>query len=408
MAGVEELPPDRNGAVRYRGAYRMADGRVRRKTWDHKRAALRWANAQEQQVVDGSRRDPAKGRMRWSAWCEVWWPTRALEPGTLRGQNSLRVQHVEPRWGDVPLADITHLDVQQWVTQLGRRRSASTTRQAYSQLSASLKAAVRAGIIDHSPCYAVRLPTLPPAPERYLTEAELDRLFYRFDGVYRLLVEVLADTGMRIGEAVALHRHRIDLTAGTVEVVEAWDQHARMIKGYPKGKHRRSVPLTPRLRDLVTEWTEANPASGLCGVRHARGSTCRSPLLMTGPKGAVIDPGNFTKGRWRDALARAGIGSARVHDLRHTYASRLITAGVSMARVQQLVGHTLITTTARYSHLITSGHDEVRAALARPAEGATEGADQGANPPTHLDTARQRRAARNRPRPAETPHADGG
>jgi site-specific recombinase XerD len=53
-----------------------------------------------------------------------------------------------------------------------------------------------------------------------------------------------------------------------------------------------------------------------------------------------------------------------VHDCRHTYASRLVTAGVSLARVQYLLGHESITTTQRYSHLQDDGHDEVRAALA--------------------------------------------
>jgi len=400
MAWVEELPPDRDGVVRYRGVYRLADGRKRRKTWDHKRAALRWATAEEQKVVDGSRRDPSNGRMRWSVWCETWWPARKLEPGSLCSQVSLRDNHVLPRWGTAPLNEIAHLDIQRWINGLTPALSASSARQCYYQLSASLKAAVRAGLLDYSPCTGIVLPTLPPAPERYLTDDEIDTLFAQFDEVYRLLVELLLDTGMRIGEAVALHTHRVDLAAKTIDIVEVWDRYNRVIKSYPKGKKRRTVPLTPRLERLLTAWMNSHPPDdpNSCGFDHVKGSRCRSALVLLGPRGAVIDPHNFTHVKWKEALGFADIGHVVPHDLRHTYASRLVTAGVSMARVQKLLGHGTITTTERYAHLASDGHDEVRAALSR----RPEGADQGANGLTDLDTARQRKATRNTARPAKT------
>lgn len=392
MAWTEELPPNKAGVVRHRGGYRLANGKKRYRTFDKERDADRWANAEEQKVVDGSRRDPASGRMRWGDWCERWWPSRTMEPGTSRSQLSLLENHVRPRWADIPLNEIEHLDVQSWVNGLTPGLSASSARQCFYQLSASMKAAVRAGHIAYSPCFGVALPTLPPAPERYLSTDEIDELFFHFDGVYRLLVEVLLDTGMRLGEAVALHRHRIDFEAKTIEIIEVWDQYNKVIKSYPKGKRRRTVPLTPNLERLLNDWFRSHPPKTSCGFTHAKGSTCRSELAMPGPRGAVIDPHNFTGVKWKLALDLAGLGHARPHDLRHTYASRLVRAGVPMARVQRLLGHDSITTTERYSHLEDDGHDEVRAALARPVKGAAEGAESLA----HLDTARQRRERRNR------------
>lgn len=394
MAWSEKTP---NG--RWRGAYRTAAGTRRYKTFDHKRAADRWGAAQEQKVVDGSRRDPANGRMNWAAWCEQWWPSRQLAPGALRSQVSLRDNHAIPRWGGVPLNQITHLDVQTWVNQLATSLSASSTQQTYYLLSASLKAAVRAGVLDVSPCFGVKLPARPPAPERYLTDDEVDELFTQLDWPYRTLVELLLESGLRIGEAVALHRHRVNFEKMTIDVVETWNLQTRQMRAYPKGKRRRPVPLTDHLAEILNAHLRTVERRPACGFDHATGSVCRSSLLLLGPRGAVIDQHNFTNTTWSEALAASGIGHARVHDLRHTYASRLLSGGVSIARLQRLLGHESITTTERYAHLLDDGHDEVRAALARHGQGAK----QGAVPPTDLDTARDRRITRNSARPAKTP-----
>lgn len=397
MAWTERTP---NG--RWRGCYRTAEGKRRYKTFDHAAAAKRWASSEEQKVVDGSRRDPARGRMKWSDWCEQWWPSRKLEPGALRSQTSLREHHVEPRWGNTPLNEIVHLDIQIWVNSLTPALSASSARQAYYQLSSSLKAAVRAGMLDVSPCFGIQLPRLPPAPERYLSDHEIQKLFRQFDGVYRLLVEVLLHTGLRIGEAVALHEHRINWPAMTIDVVEKWDLYDRLVRPYPKGKKRRTVPMTPHLAGLLRHHLQGGLPMAECGFPHEKGSVCRSRLVMVGPRGAVIDPHNFTNVKWSEALEFAGIGHARPHDLRHTFASRLVTGGVSLSRLQLLLGHESITTTERYSHLMNDGHDAVRDALSRHDQGAAEGADMLAD----LATARERRAVRNRSRPARTRQTD--
>lgn len=386
MAWTEKTP-----SGKWRGGYRTADGKRRYRTFPHKRAAERWAQSEEQKVVDGSRRDPITGRTTWAAWCEQWWPSRKLEPGAMRSQVSLRNNHVQPRWGEVPLRDIEHMAVQAWVNGLTPGLSASSATQCYYMLSSSLKAAVRAGLLDSTPCYAVKLPRRPPAPERYLTDDEVTAVFDQLDRHYRLLVEVLLEAGLRLGEAVALHTHRVNFDTGVLDVVEKWDQYAHVVRAYPKGKRRRTVPLTARLEMLLRAQLAGRPAERSCGFEHENGSACRSPLVMVGPRGAVIDPHNFTNVKFAEALELSGIGHARPHDLRHTYASRLVTAGVSLARLQKLLGHESISTTERYAHLQDDGHDEIRAALARHDQGTA----RGTTGPTQLDTARQRRAQRD-------------
>ncbi len=399
MAWIEELAPNKAGVVRYRGAYRNAAKQARHKTFDHKAAALRWAYAQEQKVSEGSRRDPARGRVTWSSWCEQWWPTRRMESGTENSQISLRDNHVLPRWRDVPMNQIEHNDLQIWVNELSKKMSASSTRLCFYQLSAGMKAAVPK-VLDVSPCFGIKLPTLPSAPERYLTFDEVDALFYHFDGVHRLLVETLLESGMRIGEAVALHRHRINFEARTIDIVERWDRYARVVKAYPKGKRRRTVPLTDKLGSLFKTWFEMYPSDARhCGHQHDRGSVCRSALIHHAPRGGVLDPADFTGKTWARAIEAAGVGHARVHDLRHTYSSRVVTGGVDLLVLQKLLGHAGTKTTERYAHLMTDKHDEVRAALELRPKGANEGAD----PLTRLDTVRHKKMLRNAERPAKTP-----
>lgn len=398
MAWTEELPPNKAGIVRYRGCYRNAAKKVRRRTFVHKKAALRWASAQEQAVAEGSRRDPARGRMRWSSWCEQWWPTRQMESGTESSQTTLRDNYVLPRWGDVAMNEIDHAAMQTWVNGLTKKLSASSTRLCFYQLSASMKAAVPK-VLDFTPCVGIKLPTLPSAPERYLTFDEVDALFYQFDGTHRLLVEILLESGMRIGEAVALHRHRVDFTQRTIDIVERWDRYAKVVKAYPKGKRRRTVPLTDHLAGLLGAWYEMHPSTvRSCGQEHDRGSVCRSALILRAPQGGVVNPQDFSCKTWAQALEAADIGHARIHDLRHTFASRIVTAGVSLSVLQKLLGHSSIKTTERYAHLMTDNHDDVRAALAlRP-----QGANEGANPLTHINTQRHRKMQRNLGRPAKT------
>lgn len=395
MPHVEELP-----SGRWRGVYRLASGKKRSKTFDHKRAAARWAAAQEEQVAHGRTRDPAIGRLPFGVWClEWWWPSRTIVASTERSQRAKRDRHVLPRWEDVPLNQITHLDVQTWARSLSRSGlAAATVRQCVGMVSAALREAVRAGHLDVNPAQGVRLPSLPPAPERYLshdeTEALLEALAHpdprrerpgaaakAWPG-YRVLGEILLETGARIGEAVVLHRHRVDFDARTIDLVESWENNQRVIRGHTKHGHRRTVPMTDRLEQVLRDHLADEPAAARCGFTHESGSGCRSGLVVVGPAGGVIDPTNFTTRVFGRALRDAGIGHCRVHDLRHTWASRLVTAGVSIQRVQRWAGHGSLVPTQRYAHLMDEGHDEYRDALGRGAgyaaeRGASRGAEQG-------------------------------
>ena len=72
---------------------------------------------------------------------------------------------------------------------------------------------------------------------------------------------------------------------------------------------------------------------------------------------------------WRRVRVRAGLDDVRIHDLRHSYASRALALGESLPVIAKLLGHAQIQTTARYTHLT---RDAVKDAAVRVAEGIAE------------------------------------
>jgi integrase len=398
VAWAEQLP-----SGLYRGCYRDRTGKRRTVAPVRQKAqALRDAGAAEDKARR-TRRDLDAGRTTWGEWADEWLPTRRLEASTEKSGASY-LKRVRAKWDDVRLDEITSMELQRWVRQLERELAPSSIEKAFYLLSASLKAALIDGRIEVNPCRGVELPPLPPAEERYLTPAETDQILYRLDGVYRSLAELMLGTGVRIGEACGLHWHRVNLDAGTIDVIETWDPTALEMKAYPKSKRRRTVPITGELGDLLVRLYDARRPAQSCGRPHARYRAarrraaakgidavdrCRAGLVLPGPKGAVLDPRNFGKRQWKTACKAAGVAEATPHALRHTYASLLATAGLPLLRLQEVMGHERIETTMRYAHLMTDGHDEVRAALARGARG---GADPGNDQSAAVRTWRRPRA----------------
>jgi integrase len=402
MPSADKYRDETRGVWRYRGRYYDAAGRRRSRTFDTKAAALRWAGEEEGKVHRGQRTDPTAARQKWGVWCDAWLAAKRMEPRTSRTLLSTVRAHVRPRWGTTALIAISRVDVQAWVNQLARASSASTTRKAFYALSNSLNLAVTEGILVANPCTNVELPTNPTGQERFLEDAEAGRILFGLSGRYRVLAELILGTGLRMSEATGLHVARVDLDGLRLHVIETYDADEHEVRGYPKSKRRRELPLSPELAALLQDHLDRNPPKTACGVRHVAGR-CPGGLLLTGAHGSPINGRNFGERQWKRACEDAGYfverphpserladGSPRMvrsatvtpHDLRHTYASRLVQLGVALERVQLLLGHEDIKTTQRYAHLRpTDDWDQVRAALstsltaARAAGGGIRGGD---------------------------------
>lgn len=165
---------------------------------------------------------------------------------------------------------------------------------------------------------------------RYLSADELARLTIALaehqDQQAANIIRLLLLTGARRGEVQAARWRQLDLEA------EVWTKPGATTK--QKTEHR--VPLSAPARQLLGELkAKAEPGADYVFPSH-------------GERGHRVE----IKGDWAALCEAAGITEARIHDLRHTYASLLASAGLSLPIIGALLGHTQPATTARYAHLL--------------------------------------------------------
>ena len=202
-----------SGKASYRARYRDPTGRERSKSFSRKVDAERWVAEIEHAKTRGAWADPALGRVRFSDWLAVWWGTTTnLRPSTRARDETLLRLHAIPRFGQIPLAAISQLEVRAWVAELSARGFApATVTKAYQLLGKVMAAAVDAGYLAQTPCRNVPLPRVEREEMRFLTPTEIVTLAEAIRPAYRALVFVGAYGGLRIGELAGLRRGRVDL-----------------------------------------------------------------------------------------------------------------------------------------------------------------------------------------------------
>ncbi|MEU6584110.1 tyrosine-type recombinase/integrase [Nocardia sp. NPDC046763] len=365
MGWAEKLP-----SGRYRAVYRDRRG-VKRSAgiFPTKDLARRKATAKEDNERESIYREaPA---MTWSEWQPRWEMRRMIEESTRKADHHRIIRHLKPKWGNYILTDITQSDVQDWISELHAELAPTSVEKCYRLLSNSMTAARKANLIDKSPCVDIVLPKPGPSPERHLEDDEIAALRAPLDMFDQLIVDVLLGTGMRVGEAQGLHKEHIDLKRKTISIEWAWDKAGKRMKA-PKDAERRVIPIGEALTKTLTAVIKRDGLGTPASVPYVDdGRKVRSGLLLAHVDQRPFDQDNFKK-RF-DAATRVAwvgedndrrrLGKVRPHDLRHTYAGRLVRAGIPLQQVQKLLGHASIRTTQRYASLGESQWSLVRLVL---------------------------------------------
>lgn len=250
-------------------------------------------------------------------------------PTSAREKRSYLTHHLLPAFGRLPLNEIGTEQVDRFVAVERERVCPKTLNNVLTTLRCSLRLASEWGLLRRPP--RIRGVRVSQRVIVFLKDDELDRLVAAAPTArWRAFFTVLADTGMRFGEAAALQWSDVDLI-GPEPAVAVVRAAALGVVGPTKTGNTRTIPLPERAtRELV-----ALPRS--------------SSNVFQKADGGVLRPECNLKVLHR-ACARAGVPRIGWHGLRHTYATRLCQRGVPLRNVQALLGHTTILMTSRYAH----------------------------------------------------------
>lgn len=246
-----------------------------------------------------------------------------------------RLRYAVTAFGDVPLRDLERMsgEIAGWRARLPERSRYGVT-QALRQ---ALDAAVRWGYTTRNPAkLAGRNPQPPPRPVRAYTKFELKAIAAELSPRFRPLPAFAAATGLRPEEWMALERRDVDRSARVLAVRRTVSSGEVVELGKTK-RSRRQVPLSDRALAALDELPPR----------------LDTPYVFPALRGGLFDLPNFRKREWQPAIEASGVRRpARIYDLRSTFASNALAAGVSVFELATLMGTSVAMIERHYGTLI--------------------------------------------------------
>jgi integrase len=327
------------GVTRYTGKrgvtysidYYASGERIREKVGPNKKEALELLGKRMKEIREGKLFGVKKRpEVLFEGFCDTYQQrTSHRRSGTFDYNLKMFKKHFAGKF----LHAITEKDIDDYLilrrdmpTRWEKKRSGASVNRELNDLSPIFSLAVRMGMIEKNPASKAR--RLPEAKNRlrYLTLEEAATLLdlarkRRSKDIY-LLVLMALDTGLRRGEMFNLKWEDIDYMQGQIWIRET------------KNATPRYAPMSDRVREELLRRPRRIDSDFIFPGR-ANGKT-----LSNGVREVFVD-----------LCQRAGIKDFRFHDLRHTFASHLVMAGIPLHTVGELLGHKTPGMTMRYAHL---------------------------------------------------------
>ena len=265
--------------------------------------------------------------------------------------------HIGPALGSMFLADVQPHHIREFMNRKDKTLSRSSIGKLHQILSGAFKEAWRNNLITDNP--VAKTPRLSPKAQRphdVLSTDQVQQVIVDAEAKgdrWHVLYRLLAFTGLRIGEALALEWQHIDTVGKRVLVRQTTTMAADGIAiGPPKSeKSNRAIPINDALVDALLKHREAQDAMR---ERMGAGYTDRGLLF---PKVRVGQAGGLLANRQVERALRAY--GTHPHALRHFFGTQMFEAGASLLLVSRLMGHANIGITAAiYVHPGTAGDRE--------------------------------------------------
>lgn len=352
-----------DGRWRYREVVQKPDGTRERISGSAPRHINTKVAAQEElrrhieRILHPERAPMKKGVMTFHEWFNgrfwrEWVVGRKNKPTEVRSKETIYRLHLKPRFGDMPLDEITVSEVAQFRASLVESGSVREKRinNILAVLSKPLKYAVDCELISKAPkigLFKVERPEIVAWDfeeyARILASAEME-------GPYWYVATCLAgEGGNRIGEIKAMRwREDVDMIARTVTTNL---QTRNGVTTTPKGRTRRTVPMTDTLYQALK-----------------RLDTIREGLVVRNPDGSAITDSDADTAI-RRICRRAGLPVRYFHVLRHSFGTHAALFGVNPWRLQTWLGHKRIDETMLYVHVAEAHRRELPKVIRRAARG---------------------------------------
>lgn len=332
---------------RWRTQVKTPDGKYKSVYGKTKKECMQKASALIAEIENGD--FVTRNTETLGGWCDIWFEdyTINLKENSKRIYSSYIRNQIKPILGNKKLQSLTNLDIQNFVNVISKNLSSRSVKDICNLLHKILDTARKAQLINHNPVEDMVLPKVKKKEMEVLSENEIS-LF--LDAIYKTseyadFFELILHTGLRVMEAIGLTESRYDREGKFIIIdrQQSRKPYAEFIT--TKTGTTRKIALTDRAEEIIED-----------RIYSTRLKREENPKYN--PEGFIFckkfgEHLNYTTlySHLKKAVKIIGRPELKIHDLRHTYATLAIKAGVDIKTLQNTLGHTSAQMTLDvYSH----------------------------------------------------------
>jgi integrase len=340
MASIQRTP---NG--RWRARYRDGTGKEHLKRFALKRDAQRWLDQEKTKLQTGSWVAPRDARITVAQWCETWMRAYGSRKRSTIRQGQVHVDRIVEAFGRRRLDSLRPSEIRSWLVELREQGySDSYIYALHARLAQILSDAVHDGVLGRSPTSRRTAPSTGKPRPYVASTAQIWALHDAMEPRYRAGLLLAAFAGLRLAEVCGLRVDDVDFMRGIVSPQVQ----------YPSEELKTKISRTPVPipKDLALELSH-----------HVEQFSTQ--WVMCDEAGRQMGPWQLQRAFRAARVQVQGLPEGfRFHDLRHYYASLLISSGLDVKVVQARLRHASAKTTLdTYGHLWPDSDETTRAAI---------------------------------------------
>lgn len=283
--------------------------------------------------------------------CEM----KGCSPTYLYDMDSQFNCHIKPFYEDVNLLKVTIEGHKHFIIQMRNKKVGETEKQLsparinrvrtlmYAMFNTAVKERAFNGLIKENPFTAVApLKEMNKRIVFWSKEEILTFLKSEKDSYFYPMWILLLNTGLRSGEAVAIHRDQFDTYSHTLTIDRIYCGKTRSIRNETKGSRIRHIALNEAVRKILYAF-----------IKDKEG------LIFQNPLGGLLNNDSLSRHVLKRACEKANVRFLGLHAMRHTFASHFMMNGGNLYDLQKILGHSSMKTTERYAHLSLSHMKQV-------------------------------------------------